>query len=119
MEVSFAGLITDEFSLNGVIIFRSLFLPQQLLFTGYITLAKQQAGPIISHYLFMGGQPTAHSRIITIGKFNATRSVTSRRNSAVQIRTEVSCGLTASVYFLRTGKNSSTRNLQHRRCLDS
>jgi hypothetical protein len=23
------------------------------------------------------------------------------------------------VYFLRTGKNSSTRNLQHRRCLDS
>jgi len=46
MEVSFAGLITDEFSLNCVKIFRSLFLQQHLLFTGPITLDKQQAGPI-------------------------------------------------------------------------
>jgi hypothetical protein len=57
MEVSFAGLIIDEFSLNSVNIFRSLFLPQHLLFTGPITLAKQQAGPLISHCCFMGGQP--------------------------------------------------------------
>jgi len=117
MEVSFAVLVTDEFILKSVIIFRSLFLPQNLLLTGLITLVKQHAGPVISYCRFVGRQPTARFKKITAGKFNITSSVTSRRNSAVQIWIEVTCGLSASVDFLRTGKDSSKRSLQHCRCL--
>jgi hypothetical protein len=107
MEVSFAGLVTDEFSLKSVIIFRSLFLPQHLLLTGLITLAKQHAGPVIIYCRFIGRQPTARFKIITFGKFNITSSVTSRRNSAVQMWIEVTCGLSSSVYFLGTGKEEA------------
>ena len=64
MEVSFAGLTTDEFSLNFVNIFRSIFLSQHLLLAGPIILAKQQAGLINGHCHFIGKQSTELFKVI-------------------------------------------------------